>query len=381
MGGESGTDVARFGQTRRMSTLASDAQVRAVRLTSHGLRRGRAFGSIGEAVRRLGAVQAQDLVASKWVVGARVPGAVEADVDAAIASREIVRSWPLRGTLHLVPAAALRPILAITGSRELARAAKRHRDLEIDDEVHRQARAIAEAELSGGRSLSRDELFSEWQRAGIATAAQRGYHLIWRLALEAVLCAGPVEGRGQRFVLCDEWIPAATSDPARPETLAALLTAYLDGHGPATVRDFAWWSGLTLGDARTAHAAAGGAVVAFDDERLVIAGSDFTTPGRPDRLALAAFDEYFLGYADRSAVCDPRFAQRVVPGSNGVFQPILVANGRVEGVWKAKQARGAASIALDPFEPPIDAARYSGALEKWARFRGITLGATAVVES
>lgn len=378
MVGETGTDVAGLGQTRRMSSLATDAQVRAARLTSHGLRGRGGFASISEAVRRLGAVQAQDFVASKWVVGARVPGAVEADVDAAIASREIVRSSLLRGTLHLVPAASLRPILALTGPRDLARSAKRHRDLEIDDEVYRRARVIAEDKLSGGRSLSRDELFAEWQLAGIATAAQRGYHLIWRLALEAVVCAGPVEGRGQRFVLCDEWIPGAENNPARDETLAALLTAYLDGHGPATVRDFAWWSGLTLGDARTAHAAAGGAVVAFDDDRLVTTEADATTPGRSGRLALAPFDEYFLGYADRSAMCDARFAQRVVPGSNGVFQPILVANGRVEGVWKAKQARGGASVTLDAFEPPIDAAGYASALKKWARFRGITLDETAV---
>lgn len=363
-----------------MPSLATDAQVRAARLTSHGLRGGQGFASVSEAVRRLGAVQAQDFVASKWVVGARVPGAIEADVDAAIASREIVRSSLLRGTLHLVPAASLRPILAVTGPRELARSAKRHRDLEIDDEAYRQARLIAEGELSGGRSLSRDELFAVWQLAGIATAAQRGYHLIWRLALEAVLCAGPVEGRGQRFVLCDEWIPTAASDPTRDETLAALLTAYLDGHGPATVRDFAWWSGLTLGDARTAHAAAGDAVVAFDGERLVIAGTDARTGARPARLALAPFDEYFLGYADRSAMCDPRYAQRIVPGSNGVFQPILVANGRVEGVWKAKQARGGASVVLDAFEPPIDVARYTGALRRWARFRGIRLDATSVID-
>jgi Winged helix DNA-binding domain len=362
-----------------MSTLATDARVRAARLTSHGLRGGRGFASISEAVRRLGAVQAQDFVASKWVVGARVPGAIEADVDAAIESRDIVRSSLLRGTLHLVPAASLRPILSVTGPRELARSAKRHRDLEIDDEVYRRARAIAEGELSGGRSLSRDELFAEWQSAGIATAAQRGYHLIWRLALEAVVCAGPVEGRGQRFVLCDEWVPAEPSPPNRDETLATLLTAYLDGHGPATVRDFAWWSGLTLGDARVALAAAGDAVVAFDDDRFVIVGAAASTSARSTGLALAPFDEYFLGYADRAAMCDPRYANRIVPGSNGVFQPILVANGRVEGVWKAKQARGGASVVLDPFEPPIDPARYTGALKKWARFRGIALDPTVVV--
>lgn len=365
-----------------MPKLATDAQVRAARLDSHGLRGGRGLATISEAVQRLGAVQAQDFVASKWVVGARVPGAVDADVDAAISSREIVRSWPLRGTLHLVPAATLRPILAITSPRELSRAAKRHRDLEIDDEVYAQARDIAERELSGGRSLSRDELFAAWQRAGIATAAQRGYHLIWRLALQAVLCAGPVEGRGQRFVLLDEWIPAALTDSVRDETLAGLLAAYLGGHGPATLRDFAWWSGLTLGDARTALAAARDEVVGFDDERLVTAAhaaSTGSSSARSAGLALAAFDEYFLGYTDRSVVCDPRHAERVIPGSNGVFQPILVSNGRVEGVWKTKLARGGASVTLDPFEPPVDPARYATSLAKWARFRGLDLGPTTAL--
>lgn len=356
-----------------MPTTASPARVRAARLNAHGLRSG--LPTITAAVRRLGAVQAQDFGAARWVLGARVPGSVVADVDAAIASREIVRSWPMRGTLHFVPAEALRPILAITGPRELQRATTRHRQLELDADTHARARAVAERVLAG-TSLSREELLAAWEAAGIATTGQRGYHLIWRLAQEAVLCCGPVEGRGQRFVLLDEWAPSVGTPPDREQTLAELLVAYAAGHGPVTVRDFAWWTGLTLGDARLARAAAGDALEAFDDEHLV-AADGFDAAAEPRRRgtgrrhALAAFDEYFLGYTERGAVCDPRHAARVVPGSNGVFQPILVdGRGVVEGVWRVARAKGAASVTLHGFEAAVEASGYRTALTRWARFHG-----------
>jgi hypothetical protein len=365
-----------------MPKLATDARVRAARLEAHGLSSG--VPSITTAVERLGAVQAQDFTASKWVVGARVPGSTAADVDAAIEAREIVRSWPLRGTLHLLSTSMLRPILAITGPRILQKAATRHAGLELDDAVYRKARSIAERELSGG-SRSRAELQEAWEAAGIATAGQRGYHLIWWLASEAVVCWGPIEARGQRLVLLDEWAPgpAGSAAPsAREATLAALFLAYVRGHGPVTVRDFAWWSGLTLTDARLAHAAVGDAVTPFDDERLVAADAGWAAdpaaaaPRPTGALALAAFDEYFLGYTDRTAVCDPEFAGRVIPGGNGVFQPLLVSRGRVVGTWKRKpggKAGAGASVIVDPFTSanPRD---FEGAFAEWARFWGASPG-------
>lgn len=361
-----------------MPKLASDARVRAARLESQGLRYG--LPSIAGAVERLGAVQAQDFTASKWVLGARVPGSTAADVDAAIEAREIVRSWPLRGTLHLLPPATLRSILAITGPREVHRAALRHAGLELDAAVYRRARSIAERELAGG-SRSRAELQEAWEAAGIVTTGQRGYHLIWWLASDAVICWGPIEGRGQRLVLLDEWAPgpagsAAPSD--REATLAALFLAYVRGHGPVTVRDFAWWSGLTLTDARLAHAAVGDAVTAFDDERLVVADAGWpadpsaAAPRATGRFVLAAFDEYFLGYTDRTAVCDPEFAGRVIPGGNGVFQPLLVARGNVVGTWKRKpggKAGAGASVIIDPFTT-ANTADFESAFAEWARFWG-----------
>ncbi len=331
-------------------------------------------------------MQAQDFAAARWVLGARVPGSVSADVDAAIESREIVRSWPMRGTLHLLPTETLRPILEITGPRIMQRAATRHRQLELDRDVYARARGLAEAALAGGASLSREELFAAWESAGIRTTGQRGYHLIWWLAQDAVVCCGPVEGRGQRFVLLDEWAPSTGRLPDRDETLANLFVAYAAGHGPVTVRDFAWWSGLTLTDARTAFAAAGDALATFDDEHVVAADAGWaadpasTTPRTSRRFALAAFDEYFLGYTDRGDVCDPLHAPRVVPGLNGVFQPILVNGaGVVEGLWKATRAKGAASVALDGFERAIDPSEYEAALARWARFHGERLGAITAV--
>lgn len=356
--------------------LASDARVRAARLESHGLVHG--FTSVAGAVRRLGAVQAQDFAASKWVVGARVPGSVAADVDAAIESREVLRSWPLRGTLHLVPAESLRDIIAVTGPRLLQQSVTRHRELGLDQQIYTTARGVAERGLEGGRSLSRDELQTAWQAAGIETTGQRGYHLIWWLAQDAVLCGGPVEGRGQRFVLLDEWSPRVETPLDRDETVARLLVAYLTGHGPATVRDFAWWSGLTLTDVRAAVADAGDAVAAFDDERLVAAdGAAAAAPPAPraaGRHVLAAFDEYFLGYRDRDPVCDPAHAGRVVPGSNGVFQPTLVQSGRVVGLWRPTVRARATSVTLDPFDGELDPAPFTPRLRQWARFWGRQLG-------
>ena len=173
-------DVTGIRQTRGMPKPASTARLRAARLDAHGLRTG--LSSITAAVRRLGAVQAQDFAAARWVLGARVPGSVSADVDAAIESREIVRSWPMRGTLHLLPTETLRPILEITGPRIMQRAATRHRQLELDRDVYARARELAEAALAGGASLSREELFAAWESAGIRHDRAAGLppHLVAR---------------------------------------------------------------------------------------------------------------------------------------------------------------------------------------------------------
>lgn len=368
--------------TTDVPSAPSIASIRAARLDAQGLADG--FDSPAAALERLLCVQAQDLGAAKWVLGARVRGSSEAGIDRAIDDRTLLRSWPMRGTLHFVRPSLLRPILRLTAARLMQRASKIHLGEGIDDAVHRAARAVAVRELEGGRSASRDELQAAWAAAGIPTEGQRGYHLIWRLAIEGLLCCGPVETRArQRFVLLDEWSPADPSEPIdADETLALLFTGYARGHGPVSARDFAWWTGLTLTQARLAVAAAGDSVVAVGDDRYVAAEASWPA-SRPatGRHVLAPFDEYFLGYGDRTAFCSPDDAVRVVPGKNGLFLPILVADGEVVGTWRrAPERRGATAIELAPFTRGVEPGEYAGAFERWAAFWSTTLGELTVRE-
>lgn len=363
-------------QTGVMAATSSPA-LRAMRLAAHGFRAPEEDAVA--VVERLGALQAQDLAAARWVIGSRMSRPTVAAVDDALESRRVVRSWPMRGTLHVVPTRMLRPVLALTGPRVLGRASLRHERLGLGDREYRIARAAVERELTGGASATRDELAAMWADAGIPAEGQRTYHLIWWLALDAVLCCGPVDGRVQHFALLDEWAPAPSDSPEdREEVLADLFAAYVGGHGPATVADFAWWTGLTMTDARSALAATGERVERFegDDERFVAAGARDAAAARPSgALALGGFDEYFLGYADRTAVCEPEFADLVVPGRNGVFQPILVLDGRVVGTWAraGTAAKPRAELRWFRAMPSGTAKRFHRPLEAWARFAGVDL--------
>lgn len=363
-------------QTGPMPTTASPA-MRAARIAAHGFR-SPADDAVA-VVERLGAVQAQDLGAAKWAVGTRMSRPSVAAIDAALESRRIVRSWPMRGTLHLMPARMLRSVLRITSPRVLAASRLRYEQLELGETEYRLARHAAERLLAGGGSATRDELAATWEAAGIRPEGQRAYHLIAWLARDGVLCCGPVDGRSQRFALLDEWAPAGADEPTeRDETLGEWFTAYVTGHGPATIADFAWWTGLTRTDAKRGLAAAGDRIEPFagDAERFVAAGSTDAAAARPrGALALAAFDEYFLGYADRSPVCEPQYHDLVIPGRNGVFQPLLVLDGRVVGTWRRQGTARKPRIELRWFEPmPLSTSdRFRRPLTSWARFHGVDL--------
>ena len=307
------------------------------RLHAHGL-----LGDPGPALesvaRHMLAVQAQDYGQAGWALGVRTRGATTADVATAFASGSLVRSWPMRGTLHIVPAAQLNWMLALTTPRMLARTETRRRELEIDDVTLGRAREVALDALSGGRSLPRSGFTSALESAGIATTGQRGYHLIYYLAQTGTLVWGPPAANQQALVLSDEWITSQERlDP--DEALAAFLTGYLTGHGPATLADFAWWSGLTMAQAKLARAIASNALVETElagaTYLMVAELADAAAPLPVTHVrALPGFDEYFLGYKDRSRMVDAAFESRIVPGGNGVFKPTIVSRGRVIGTWR-----------------------------------------------
>jgi hypothetical protein len=289
-----------------------------------------------EVVRALGAVQAQDYYASLWAVGLRTRTAHEADVERAITERRIVRTWPLRGTLHLVAAEDARWLLALLSPRTLQRSAARLlRDFAIDRPLIKRAGKILRAALGGGHALTRTELYARLDAEKIVTGKQRGLHILWWLANEGLVCCGPRAGKQHTFVLLDEWIrpaPAFTRETA----LATLAQRYFAHHGPASVTDFVWWSGLTVADANLAIEASKSRLVC--DSRV--------RRSEPCHL-LPVYDEYTVGYADRSAALDPAHAKHASAG-HGIFRAPIVIHGRVVGSWTRELRKERVDVRVTP---------------------------------
>ena len=331
-------------------------------------------GDPAATVRRLLCMQAQDFAGAKWSVGLRTPGSTDASIEASLAAGDIVRSWPMRGTLHFVPPQDLGWILSLTADRIISSTAGRERELQLTAADFATARDVAEENLSGGRVLTRDELLAGFVAAGVATTGQRGVHLLQRLCLERVAVFGPLQGKKHTFALFDDWVRSPRV-LEREEGLGEFAARYFAAHGPATVRDFAWWSSLTLTDARV-----GVAVVRDRLDELDIEGAAYyldrdTAAAASATVALPGFDEYLLGYQDRSPALAAEHAKLVVPGGNGLFLPTIVVDGEVVGLWRRTITRAGVAVEARPFgELSMRArSRFDAATGRYARFLGLPL--------
>lgn len=349
------------------------ATLRAERLRSHRLSAPAA--TLAQTGAHMLAVQAQEFWGGRWALAVRTRGTPTLSaVDAAFDRGELIRSWTMRGTLHIVPPADLAWILSVTGLRqERVSAAPRARE-GIDDDVVRGAEHAARAALSGGNRLTRRELFEVFEAAGVSTAGQRGYHLVVVLALRGVVCWGPVvpradaPSREQYVVLTDEWI-ATSAAPADP--LAEFYARFIASHGPAGPADFAWWAGLPLGTARDAAARAGGRVHEVAEGLFVAADArPRRHPAASRVLALPPFEEYYLSYVDRSVACPEPALPTVGPHRNGVVHPVLLADGEVVGTWSHSLAVGKHHLAptTDLFDGTAPDAEVTAALERFRAF-------------
>ncbi|RYG75336.1 winged helix DNA-binding domain-containing protein [bacterium] len=303
-----------------------------------------------EVVTHLGAFQAQDYEGALWSIGLRLPGSTRADIVRAIENREIVRTWPMRGTLHFVPARDMRWMLRLTATKVIKATAARYRQLELDDEIFGKARQLLTAALEGDKQFSRIALFTLLKKAGIAPEGQRGVHILGRLCMEGLLCQGAYAGKEPTFALLEEWV-INHANLSGEEALAELTKRYFTSHGPTTIEDFAWWSGLTKTQVK-AGLAANSSIESFDCEGKTYwkcSDSLNVFPTKPRVDLLPSFDEYMLGYSDRSAAIDTEHHPKIVPGNNGMFMATIVVNGKIEGLWKRSLASKKLKVSLGPF--------------------------------
>ena len=204
-----------------------------------------------DVVRWLGAVQAQDYGQSLWAVGSRLRRGTIATVERAIADREIVRTWLMRGTIHFAAPEDVRWLLKLCAPRLAVAEERRRTQLDITSGELDRSRDLLGSVLAGGCPLSRPDVFRLLEDAGIATTGQRGYHIVARLAREGLICFGPMQGKQPTFVLLDDWAPRAEArELTHAEALAELAGRFVASRGPVTDHDLARWAGITLGDAR-----------------------------------------------------------------------------------------------------------------------------------
>ncbi|MGC3991233.1 MAG: winged helix DNA-binding domain-containing protein [Chthoniobacteraceae bacterium] len=336
--------------------------------------------SLGEVVGALGAMQAQDYGASLWAMALRVPGTTEAGVEAAIAAREIVRSWPMRGTLHFMAAADVRWMLELLTPRIIEGTARRRAELGLDEAILKKSRKVIQKALKGGGQITRPDLLELLEREGISTSGGRNYHIPFYLSMQRLICFGPREGKQQTFVLFDEWLPEARS-LSRDEALAEVARRYFTGHGPATLKDFMWWTGLKSSEARQGLEAAKSQLVSetVDGTTYWLSAAFPSVEGLgPEAHLLPGFDEYLLGYTDRSAVLDAKHAEKIIPGGNGVFMPMLVVEGRIAGTWKRTVKKKAVAVSVLPFIKLKKSTKLE--IEKAADFYGKFLGLPAELQ-
>ena len=297
---------------------------------------GATFKSPVEAVSWFCAVQSQDYAGAKWALGQRT-GLSEAALDRAFDAGEILRTHVLRPTWHFVTPADIRWMLALTGPRVQRAMSYYSTQNRLDAKTLARARPVIQRALKGGKHLTRAELAAALKKAGIEAQTVRLGLLVMHEELDGIICSGPRRGKQFTYALLDERV-APTRALTRDEALAALTLRYFTSHGPATVRDFVWWSGLTVKDAKTGLAMVVKALVEESADGLTYWSSPTVRPRiqvpTPVVNLLPNYDECLIAYKDRNnighvpAPSDPRLKRL------GVFAHQMLVDGCMVGSWR-----------------------------------------------
>ncbi len=327
-------------------------------------------------VRALGAVQAQDYAGAKWALSMRTRGRPTDDViEEAVRRGSIIRTHVLRPTWHFVAPADLRWMLALTAPRVSAAMAHYNRKLELDSAVFRRSNAALTRALRDGQQLTRAELAAFLRKARVnVDGTQRLGHLMMQAELDAVVCSGARRGKQFTYALLDERVPAA-APLERDEALLELTRRYFATRSPATPHDFAWWSGLTVADATRGIQLAGSAL-----EREIIADRTYWVDpsshacGNPSSTAylLPNYDEFFIGFKDRSASARRLESANLVTGGSALIAHVITIDGQLVGGWKRAVEKDAVVVTLNVLTPLTRAEQRAlrSALEAYGRFLG-----------
>jgi hypothetical protein len=303
-----------------------------------------------EVVAHFGAVQAQDYYGSLWAIALRMKNHVtEASIEQAILDRKIIRSWPMRGTLHFATPARLPWMLKYLTPRVISRAASVYRAAGLDKSVFSKSEKIVQRALEQQTILTRTEMYAELDRAGIETSNTRGLHVLGVLAQQGLICLAPRRDKQPTFTLMDKWIEPK-STPSFEDGLAPLTNQYFTSHGPATLKDFMWWSGLTKAEALA------GIEMSKLIEFEIYDQTFFTTDDAPRRLPkskndlcelLPFWDEYTVAYQLRDMMLNEKHIKK---HRGKLLSSVIMINGKIVGTWKRAIKNAKVELKMSAFQ-------------------------------
>ncbi|MEV6711031.1 winged helix DNA-binding domain-containing protein [Lentzea sp. NPDC051208] len=332
------------------------------------------LGNIGrlrsaeDVVRSLGAMQGQDYGQSLWAIGLRTAAARIADVEEALRTGRVVRTWLMRGTIHYVPAEDVRWMLGLFGARDLARLTpKAWQYHHMTPELMSLARKTFVEALTGGGCLTRREMIDLMAGVGIPDDRQQSYFTFIHLAQEGLVVPGPPRGKEQTFVLLDEWAPKQRALEG-DEAMAVLASRFFGSHGPATLADFANWCGIGVREASRGLEAVKHSLVReeFDGKEYWLPPD--LTPGS-GAFVLPAYDELLIGYKDRSAFFT-RYDEIPISTYNGMFHATIIEDGQIAGLWRRVMKKTSVDVELRPL-PGFDVDRLAEHVARFGDFLGL----------
>jgi hypothetical protein len=293
------------------------------------------FTTAGDIVSWMGAMQAQDYSMAKWALGIRLPGSTDELIESEIDKGKIIRTHALRPTWHFVSADDIYWMLDLTGTQIKASMKSRDKQLGLTENLVKKSNSIVEKALSGGNHLTREELVAELVRNHIDTGGNRASHLFLRAEIDGIICSGITKANKPTYTLLSEWV-SGIGTLEREEALMKLARRYFTSHGPATLQDFVWWSGLSVNESKQALEMIRSD---FDSETIDYKTywftNDFSVPRLENDLIylLPAYDEFIISYQDRTASLPSGNHIKAV-SDNGIFRPSILINGQVKGTWK-----------------------------------------------
>lgn len=305
-----------------------------------------------EIVSWMGAMQAQDEAMAKWAVGVRLPRSTQKTIETALDRGEILRTHVLRPTWHFVTAEDICWMLELTAPRIKASLKSRHQQLELDETVFNKCRKVITKVLANQNHLTRDELIAALTQAKIATNDSRASHLFLCAELDGLICSGAMKEKKSTYALLQERVPN-TKTFSKEEALAKLAQKYFSSHGPATLQDFIWWSGLTITHAKQAleFVKADFAAEKIDEQTYWFSSASAPSGNKNSVYLLPAFDEFIISYRDRTAAITLEHHAKAV-SNNGIFWPVIVVDGQVVGIWKRTIKKDTLLVETQYFHTP-----------------------------